>query len=57
MVRKGVTLQANQSLTFNEQVAIQQASQTVQVEAAANLVNTTTATNSEVVEKRREVGR
>ena len=52
-VRKGVVLQANQSLTVNETVAVQQAAQSVQVEAAATQVNTTTATNSEVVDQRR----
>jgi hypothetical protein len=52
-VRKGIVLQANQSLTFNEQVALQQSTQSIQVESAGIQVNTSTATNSEVVEKRR----
>jgi len=53
MTRKGVTLLADQSLTVNETVAVQQASESVQVEAASVQVNTSTAANSEVVDQRR----
>lgn len=53
LTSKGHILQADQSLTVNLAVALQQTSATISVEAAAIQVNTTTATNSEVVEQRR----
>ncbi|HEY1495783.1 MAG TPA: carboxypeptidase regulatory-like domain-containing protein, partial [Candidatus Solibacter sp.] len=52
-VRKGIVLQADQSLTVNESVAVQTTIETVEVSSAATQVNTTTATNSEVVDQRR----
>ncbi|MGD0200634.1 MAG: carboxypeptidase regulatory-like domain-containing protein [Bryobacteraceae bacterium] len=52
-VRNGVVLLADQSLTVNQTVAVQQTTASIDVEAAATQVNTTTATNSEVVDQRR----
>ena len=50
---KGVVLQADQSLTVNDALSVQAPKQSIQVEAAAIQVNTTTATNSAVVDQRR----
>lgn len=52
---KGIVLQADQSLTVNDTLSVAQAAQAVQVEANATQVNTTTATNSEVVDQQRVV--
>lgn len=52
-VSKGIVLQADQSLTVNETVAVQASVESVEVSSTATLVNTTTATNSEVVDQRR----
>src|SRR3984893_596510 len=54
-VRKGIVLQADQSLTVNQTISVQQSAETVEVTAEASQVNTTTATASEVVEQRRVV--
>ncbi|HWB83294.1 MAG TPA: carboxypeptidase regulatory-like domain-containing protein [Bryobacteraceae bacterium] len=52
-VHKGIVLLADQSLTVNAAVAVKASTQTVEVSAAAAQVNTTNATNSEVVDQRR----
>jgi hypothetical protein len=52
---KDVVLKADQSLTVNDTLSVQQASQSVQVEANALQVNTTNATNSAVVDQQRVV--
>ncbi len=54
-VRKGITLQADESATVNVTMSVKQATETLTVEAAAADVNTTTATMSEVVDTRRIV--
>src|SRR6202048_3060190 len=54
-VRKGILLQADQSLTVNQSISVQQSVETVEVNAEASQVNTTTATASEVVDQRRVV--
>lgn len=51
--RKGIILQVDQSLTVNETVSVQQATESVDVSASSIQVNTTTATSSEVVDQRR----
>ncbi|MGH9662905.1 MAG: carboxypeptidase regulatory-like domain-containing protein, partial [Bryobacteraceae bacterium] len=51
--RKGVRLQADESLTANQTVSVQQAAQAIEVSGVATQVNTTTATASEVVDQRR----
>ncbi len=51
-VHKGIVLQADESATVNITLALQQANQSVTIEAAAPQVNTTTATLSEVVDTR-----
>jgi hypothetical protein len=52
-VQKGVVLQADQSLTLNVALAVEQATQSLEVQAAALQVNTTTGANSEVVDRQR----
>lgn len=52
-VHKGLTLQADQNLTVNDTLSLKQASQSVEVQATALQVNTTTAANSEVVDQHR----
>ncbi len=54
-LRKSVELQADQSATVNMTLAVQQANQTVTIEAAPPQVDTTTSTLSEVVDTRRIV--
>jgi Carboxypeptidase regulatory-like domain/TonB dependent receptor len=54
-VRKRIVLQADESVTVNQIVSVQQATQTVDVAADASQVNTTTSTVSEVVDQRRVV--
>lgn len=54
-VRKGVQLAADQSLTLNQVVSVQQNVETVEVSATASQVDTTTATTSAVVDQRRVV--
>jgi hypothetical protein len=53
--RKGVLLQADESVTVNVSLVVQQSSQAVTVEAAPPQVNTSTSTLSEVVDSRRIV--
>ncbi len=52
-VRKGITLQADASVTVNQSVELQRATQSVEVEAEGLQVNTATAAASEVVDQRR----
>ncbi|MBS1872719.1 MAG: carboxypeptidase regulatory-like domain-containing protein [Acidobacteria bacterium] len=54
-VRKGIQLEADQSLTVNQTVSVQQAAESIEVNAAASQVDTTTATTSAVVDQRRVV--
>ena len=54
-VQKGITLLADQSVTANAALKIQQANEVVTVEAAGSQVNTTTSTLSEVVDQKRIV--
>ena len=49
VIRKGVTLQADQSATVNVTMEIGQATQAVTVEAAAALVDTVTGTQKQVI--------
>jgi len=51
-VHKGIVLQADESATVNVTLSLQQANQTVTIEAAPPQVNTTTSTLSEVVTTR-----
>ena len=53
--RKQIELQADQTATVNIALALQQSSQTVTVEAPVQQVDTSTATLSEVVDRRRIV--
>ncbi len=53
--RKGVELQADQSLTVNQTISVQQNVEKVEVSAAAIQVDTTTATTNAVVDQRRVV--
>ena len=53
--RKGVELQADQNLTVNQTVSVQQSVESVDVSASALQVDTTTATTSAVVDQRRVV--
>jgi hypothetical protein len=53
VVHRGNVLQADQTLTVNEALVVQQGAESVKVSAVATQVNTSTATNSEVVEQRR----
>ena len=53
ITRKGVVLQADQSETVNFDMSVQQANQAITVEAPAQQVDTSTATLSEVVDRRR----
>lgn len=53
VTRKGVELQADQTVTVNLSVSVQQANQSVTVEAPVQQVDTSTATLSEVVDRRR----
>lgn len=55
VLRKGVLLQADQSVTVNVTLVIAKASENVTVEAAPPQVNTNTSTLSEVVDQRRIV--
>ena len=52
-IRKGITLQADASVTVNQTVELQKATESVQVEAENLQVNTTTAAASEVVDQKR----
>ena len=52
-VHKGIVLQADQSLTVNASVVMRQTTESIEVSAQGAQVNTTTATNSEVVDQRR----
>jgi hypothetical protein len=52
-IQKGVGLGADQNATVNSTLALQKSSESIEVSADAALVNTTTATNSEVVDTRR----
>jgi hypothetical protein len=52
-IRKGVVLQADQTVTVNAELTIQRASETVTVEAPPPQVDTSTSTLSEVVDQRR----
>src|SRR5260370_23722013 len=52
-VRKGITLQADASVTVNQSVELQRATQSVEVEAEGLQVNTATAPASEVVDQPR----
>ena len=52
-IRKGITLQADASVTVNQTVELQRATESVQVEAENLQVNTTTAAASEVVDQKR----
>ena len=54
-VRKQILLEADQSVTVNQIVSVQQSTQTVEVAADASQVNTSTSTVSEVVDRRRVV--
>ena len=54
-LRRGITLQADESATVNAQMGLAQAGQEVNVEASQVLVNTTTSTLSEVVDTQRIV--
>ncbi|MDQ6676783.1 MAG: carboxypeptidase regulatory-like domain-containing protein [Acidobacteriota bacterium] len=54
-VRKGILLQADESLTVNQTVSVQQSNQTIEVSSEVSQVNTTTSTVSEVVDQRRVV--
>lgn len=54
-IRKNIILQADQSATVNVALPVQQATQTITVEGAPPQVNTSTATLSEVVDRRRIV--
>ncbi len=54
-VRKGVLLQADESITVNQTVSLQQSNQTVEVTGEASQVNTSTSTISDVVDQRRVV--
>ncbi|MCU1258541.1 MAG: TonB-dependent receptor, plug [Bryobacterales bacterium] len=54
-VRKGILLQADESITVNETVSVEQSNQTIEVSGEASQVNTTTSTVSEVVDQRRVV--
>ena len=54
-IRKSIQLQADESATVNIALSLEQASQTVTVEAPPPQVNTTTSTLSEVVDQRRIV--
>ncbi len=51
--QKGIVLQADQSLTVNDTLSVQTTTQSIQVEASGLQANTTTATNSAVVDQRR----
>jgi len=53
--RRGIKLQADESVTVNVSMTLAQAGQEVTVEGAAMAVNTTTSTLSEVVDTRRIV--
>src|SRR5690242_16042227 len=55
VTRKSVELQADQTVTVNLAVSVQQANQTVTVEAPVQQVDTSTATLSEVVDRRRVI--
>src|SRR5579863_9376978 len=48
-VRKGIQLQADENLTVNQVIAVQQSNQAIEVSGEAIQVNTSTATSSEVV--------
>jgi hypothetical protein len=52
-IRKHVIVQADESVTANQTLSIQQANQIVEVTAEAVTVNTSTATVSEVVDRKR----
>ena len=54
-VRKGIILEADQTATVNVAVALEQATEAVTVEAAAQQIDTSTATLREVVDRRRIV--
>lgn len=54
-IRKNIVLQADQSATVNVALPVRQSTQTVTVEGAPPEVNTSTATLSEVVDRRRIV--
>ncbi len=54
-VRKGIILQADESVTLNQAVSVQQSAEMVEVKAEASQVNTATSTVNEVVDQRRVV--
>ena len=54
-LRKGIVLQADESATVNLTLSVQQSTQAIEIRSEAPQVNTTTATNSEVVDQRRVV--
>ncbi|HEV3331219.1 MAG TPA: carboxypeptidase regulatory-like domain-containing protein [Bryobacteraceae bacterium] len=53
--RKGLVLEADQSMTVNFAVSVQEATQALTVEAPVQQVDTSTATLSEVVDRRRVI--
>jgi hypothetical protein len=55
ITRKGVVLEADQSVTVNLTVSVQESTQAVTVEAPVQQVDTSTATLSEVVDRRRVI--
>ncbi|MBS1856841.1 MAG: TonB-dependent receptor [Acidobacteria bacterium] len=52
-IRRGITLQADGSVTVNQSMELQKSTQTVEVAADSTQVNTVTAAASEVVDQRR----